>query len=181
MMYPICSLISDKRITDEEIIEKIDKHPVRCKLIRQVDEGGNTLLMKALDWVLRPRLVEYLLESGSDAHFVNEARGTPLSRACRSAYFEDGRAYEICVLILSYGADPNRISEDGSTLYRCIIGHCRQAILAILLYDGHLLEGEYEKMRESQISIKMLTDAYDSITLRDLARARLKRIIRSNQ
>jgi ankyrin repeat protein len=171
---------------EDDIIALIDSREDKYEMAKNVDRYGDTLLMKVLHW-RSPRhrvtkLVEYLLQLGSDPNVTNRHGGTPLERACWSIDVCSLSVYENVNLILSYGANPNDgvRTAVGSILYRCVVYGSQKIMTAIALHGGQMADAEYDRLIKKG-RIRSLVDFYDNLRLSHLAYTHIKRMQRCNK
>lgn len=171
-------LFNNVTLNEDDIIAHIDMRDDKHELVKRVDSDGNTPLMHTLYWRTHRRsatkLVEYLLELGSDPNVVNKYLGTPLERACWSVDLCSLPVYKIVHLILSYGADPNKTNRS-SVLYRCVLHESQASMCAIALHGGQMTDSEYNYLIEKE-KIGMLVKFYDNLRLSHLSYTHVKRM-----
>lgn len=169
-------------VSEDDVISRIDAREDRYELVKSVDVNGDTLLMFVLWWRTlghkATKLVEHLLELGSDPNVVNRYGGTPLERACWGISDDALSSRELVSLMVSYGADLNISCVDGQRggmLYR--YARSGKSISAIALHGGRMTDDEYDYLIENKANGK-LVEFYDNLRLSHISYAHIKRIRR---
>lgn len=161
---------------DDMISEIVKLYPdldERKKVINTPKYGWVTILTYALmSKYPKAKFVRFLLENGADPNWMTDSGYHTM--AYRS-HDRISAPIDNIMLLLAYGADPNRTGQSHSVLYQYTMDPCEPIVHLLLLHNAQMTTRELESLRKvDDCRIKIIENFYVVVTLRSMALHRIR-------